>query len=139
VNLVIPKFTMTVEAAWNALWFAATIPLIHRQTQAEGYRFSAPCGEPGARPTSSPDETIAKGVMALRRARAYGPLRGNCLSESLALARWLCRRGIEAEIKFGVRRETSRRETIDAHAWVEVGGKAINNWTDARPYLPLQR
>lgn len=125
-------------AAWDALWFAATVPLIHRKTQVEGYRFHAPRAGTGARPGAPSADTIARGVMALRRARAYGPLRGNCLSESLALARWLSRRGIEAEIKFGVRRATSSRDAIDAHAWVEVNGKAINNWTEARPYLPLQ-
>lgn len=59
----------------------------------------------------------------LKLTSMYGPYRGTCLSRSLALWWLLRRRGIETELRFGVRRQHNR---IQAHAWVECQGRPLN-------------
>lgn len=54
-------------------------------------------------------------------AAAFYPRRALCLEQSLALFVLLRRRGIAAELKVGV-----QPLPFSAHAWVEVGGVAIN-------------
>lgn len=73
---------------------------------------------------------------AVRRAAVNGPFRGNCLSRSLALL-WLLRnRGIEADLRLGVRTSEGR---LEAHAWVEKNGMPINDSVNiARQYSPLE-
>jgi len=48
---------------------------------------------------------------------------GKCLSRSIALYAVLRRYGIDAEIRIGAR---SVRNTITAHAWVEIDGRPVN-------------
>ncbi len=52
------------------------------------------------------------------------PTNALCLQRSLALLWLLRRRGIGAELKIGVRRTDGQ---LQAHAWVEVGGVAVND------------
>jgi hypothetical protein len=52
------------------------------------------------------------------------PWRTRCLERSLALAALLRRRGIPAELRLGVR---GAGASMEAHAWVEVLGGAIND------------
>lgn len=51
----------------------------------------------------------------------------NCLPQSLVLWWWLCREGFEAELRIGVRKAG---QTMEAHAWVELFGQALNNQAD---------
>jgi hypothetical protein len=61
----------------------------------------------------------------------------NCLVEALTLWWLLRRRGIESEIRIGVRREP---RGLDAHAWVECGGGIVLDEADASaPFAPLVR
>jgi len=70
--------------------------------------------------TGRSPETIARMV---RIAAAHGPYRAKCLEQSLVL-RWLLQRqGIDARIVFGARKEDQQ---MQAHAWVEVNGVALN-------------
>jgi hypothetical protein len=65
----------------------------------------------------------ADSVRAVRRARSYGPFRGNCLSQSLALL-WLLRRsGHDGELRIGVKSDAGR---LLSHAWVELDGETID-------------
>lgn len=58
-----------------------------------------------------------------------------CLQRSVALCLWLERKGISPQIKIGVSREKS---TLNAHAWVEYGGRVINDRPDvSRFFVPL--
>jgi hypothetical protein len=50
-------------------------------------------------------------------------IRVPCLARSLALARILARRGVDAEVRVGVRPEPGG---LAAHAWVEWRGRALN-------------
>lgn len=58
---------------------------------------------------------------------AHGLLTANCLERSLALCWLLHRRGIDAELRLGVRRDP---EDLAAHAWVEIGGRALDPSSD---------
>jgi hypothetical protein len=52
----------------------------------------------------------------------------NCLERSLTL-RWLLRRrGIVADLRIGVRKES---ETFEAHAWIELKGIVLNDADEA--------
>ena len=62
-------------------------------------------------------KTIARMVSIAAR---YGPYRANCLKQSMVLWWLLGRRGLESEIRFGVRKEPD--EEFGAHAWVEYEG-----------------
>jgi hypothetical protein len=88
----------------------------------------APRGH-GARPNDSPDEAqVANDIAAGRRlsainASVLGHLPGDsrCLIRSLVLLRLLCARGVAAKLVLAVRRESE-----EAHAWVEVAGIAVS-------------
>jgi hypothetical protein len=62
------------------------------------------------------DETARHLVLAA----AFYPRRALCLEQSLALYVLLRRRGVAAELKIGV-----QPLPFQAHAWVEVGGRAL--------------
>jgi Transglutaminase-like superfamily len=61
----------------------------------------------------------------------------NCLEQSLALWWLLQRRGIAAELRIGARKEDGR---FEAHAWVEIGGVAVNETGAAHlHFVPFRR
>lgn len=51
------------------------------------------------------------------------PLASTCLARSLVLARLLRSRGLQAELRVGVKAPAG--SLLDAHAWVEHGGTAL--------------
>jgi hypothetical protein len=62
-------------------------------------------------------------------------VRGNCLSRSIALWWLLRRRGIPAQLRIGARKIGDQ---LEAHAWVEVAGRAINDSDDVQTrYAPF--
>lgn len=64
---------------------------------------------------------------AVRRAARWGVHAGNCLSQSLALAWLLRRRGLAAELRLGARRSGG---DLQAHAWVVHDGCVVNDTPD---------
>jgi len=71
------------------------------------------------------DATDAEAAFIARgyaRARTYIPARKLCVPDSLALARSLWRRGIDADVFFGV-----RLHPFMAHAWVQRGGLLLSD------------
>jgi hypothetical protein len=59
-----------------------------------------------------------------------------CLTRAIALARILGRRGVRTDVRLGVRQIDGR---LDAHAWVELDGRALNDdETHVRQYAPLE-
>ena len=62
-------------------------------------------------------KVIARMVFIAAR---YGPYRANCLKQSMVLWWLLGRRGLESEIRFGIRK--GLEEEFGAHAWVEYEG-----------------
>ena len=79
----------------------------------------------GRRPALEPT-AIAKLVnIAARR----GAWRVGCLRESMTLW-WLLRRGgIDGNLRVGVR---GRQDDLEAHAWVELDGRPLNDRRDVR-------
>jgi transglutaminase superfamily protein len=64
-----------------------------------------------------------------------GIVRGNCLSRSIALCWLLRRRGIPAQLRIGARKIGNQ---LEAHAWVEVAGRAVNDSDDVQTrYAPF--
>src|SRR5262249_37373421 len=72
---------------------------------------------------SSDGEPIAIPVRMVRAAARHGFPSASCLEESLALWWLLARQGIASELRIGVRKDAER---IEAHAWVERDGAALN-------------
>ena len=69
---------------------------------------------------------VARMVEAAAR---RGPYRATCLPRSLALWWLLRRRGIDGDLRIGVRKEPGR---FEAHAWVELRGVVLNDRDDVR-------
>lgn len=68
------------------------------------------------------------------RARRYVPIEPTCLLDSLSLLRFLSRRGLSANIVFGV---TS--EPFAAHCWVQAGDIVLNETlSDANAHTPIR-
>lgn len=71
----------------------------------------------------------------LDAASRRGIVRGNCLSRSIALWWLLRRRGIPAQLRIGARKIGNQ---LEAHAWIEVAGHAINDSEDVQTrYAPF--
>jgi len=77
-------------------------------------------------------KAIAKLVEIASR---YGLYKPNCLQKSLLLWWFLQRRGLESELRIGVR----KKETLlEAHAWVEFQGWILNDRSDVdRQFAPF--
>jgi hypothetical protein len=62
-------------------------------------------------------------------AARHGPYRATCLPRSLVLWWLLRRRGIDGQLRIGVRKEAGR---FEAHAWTEFRGTVLNDGEDVR-------
>lgn len=91
------------------------------------------------RPGSAAPQEPSAGVERLGRwvdaAARYHPLRTRCLHRSLALKWMLAGRGIDADLRIGVRREG---EELAAHAWLERDGVRLGSTgRTAEAFAPL--
>lgn len=63
--------------------------------------------------------------------------RTSCLEQSLVLCRILRRRGMNAGLRIGARKEASR---FEAHAWVEMVGNVVaSGGTEHLHFMPFER
>lgn len=66
-------------------------------------------------------------ISAVRRSQALARratgIEGSCLVRSLTLWVLLLRRGVETDLRLGIRKKEGRTE---GHAWIEWAGKALN-------------
>jgi hypothetical protein len=82
-------------------------------------------------------------VSSVNKASRFSPWPSSCLQQSLTLGWLLRRRGIDSQLRIGVRKAAGR---FEAHAWVEHGGVVLYDpgGTDggyvpfARPITPLE-
>lgn len=84
--------------------------------------------------TTTSENLRARGPSAVDSAQAITRLEGsaarslffrtNCLEQSLVLGWLLRRRGMDAEIRIGARKEAGR---FEAHAWVELNGMVLSD------------
>jgi hypothetical protein len=126
------RFSELDTAARGVFLRAATLlPLISASLRLRGFRKtqlslqrrssvrSAPCGD-----ALAAARLIARMVRAAVRSGLRHP---TCLEEALTLCWLLARRGIASELRVGVRKSGERME---AHAWVECHGGALNEPED---------
>jgi hypothetical protein len=85
----------------------------------------------GRRPVRKPtaDEINAAEDLATLAGIAgrRGPVSASCLRQALVVRAWLRRRGLDAQLKIGVKKNG---DAMDAHAWVELAGIPL-----AQPHL----
>jgi hypothetical protein len=105
----------------------------------------------GTRPATLSDlDEEARLAMARETAYAvavavkFGPWRPRCLLRSVALARFLGRKGIPCELRIGLPAGQSALTSggkldFTAHAWVECGGVVLNDHEDvAAEFTPFE-
>lgn len=82
--------------------------------------------------SGSEDETAAA-ARRFRAARRLIPIRPNCLLDSLALSRFLARRGLPAALVFGV-----KLDPFAAHCWLQTADAIVNDGADSiTPFTPI--
>ncbi|NJL81868.1 MAG: lasso peptide biosynthesis B2 protein [Chloroflexaceae bacterium] len=81
-----------------------------------------------APPIQTVDETGARAIARQCQLAARYTRTGNCLQRSLVLHCLLRSRGIESELRLGVRRASAQ---FQAHAWVESGDAVLNDTPEA--------
>lgn len=74
--------------------------------------------------TPGQQRVVAEGVRLVDIASRYPFRWALCLPRSLALLWWLKARGIQADLRIGVRKEGLE---LIAHAWVEYQGRVLND------------
>jgi hypothetical protein len=90
-----------------------------------------------SRPCASDDDDgeAARVAQGFADARIFLPVKQLCVPESLALARLLWRRGIDADVYFGV-----RLAPFMAHAWVQRGDMLLSDTLNTvGEYTPVFR
>jgi hypothetical protein len=120
-----------LPAVGAALWLIG-----FNRTRALLDRSSEPARKPGTGSGSpEPHDTARRIARLVAIAASRGAYRANCLRQSLAL-RWLLkRRGIDTELRIGVRKEGN---ALRAHAWVEHEGSPVGQGPlDHSPYPEL--
>jgi hypothetical protein len=90
-------------------------------------------GDKGAWAAAAPVAERANAVGQFRAARRYVPAAPNCLYDSLALCRFLRRRGIGATLVIGV-----KLHPFAAHCWLQDGEEVLNDSLGAaRDFEPI--
>ena len=112
---------------WRA---AILLPLVRASLRIRGYnqtysslqkRLRSDVPAPLAQFTMQ--EEARKTCRMVHAAMRYSPLKFTCLEESLTLWFLLRKQGICSRLRIGVRKTN---EKFEAHAWVELAGKALN-------------
>jgi hypothetical protein len=86
----------------------------------------------GTNKALSQDEMKRIGMQVNRAAR-YGLITDTCLTRSLLLGWLLRRKGIDTQLRIGVR---IIKGVFEAHAWVEFAGNPINDRSDIADQFP---
>ncbi|MDQ2702085.1 MAG: lasso peptide biosynthesis B2 protein [Pseudomonadota bacterium] len=72
-------------------------------------------------PDTEAERALLRATHLFLRARPYVPIEPCCLPDSLALTRFLARRGLHSRMVFGV-----TCEPFSAHCWLQAGDIALN-------------
>jgi len=82
----------------------------------------------------APEDNLLQASGQFARARRYVPIEPTCLLDSLSLLRFLSRRGLSANLVFGV-----TPEPFAAHCWVQAGDMVLNETlSDAHAHTPIR-
>lgn len=110
----------------------AWLPWIALQLRLRGFEAVHRASRPAAaRHADAPDPRATARLVGI--AARHGLVRGNCLSQSLALKRLLDRQGIPSELRIGARRAGA---ALEAHAWIEHEGRPLNDGADVAARFP---
>lgn len=83
---------------------------------------------------AAPEDNLLQATGQFARARRYVPIEPICLLDSLSLLRFLSRRGLSANIVFGV-----TPDPFAAHCWVQAGDIVLNETlSDAHAHTPIR-
>lgn len=111
---------MLSEAWWGLLWFKFLLAFLPqsrlRSLVGERERSCRRRSRDGHEEEEGPE--LARWVEVAAR---HHLISTTCLVRSLCLYRMMSRRGCEARLRFGVRREDDADRPLVAHAWVEDG------------------
>jgi transglutaminase-like putative cysteine protease len=97
--------------------FHATSRMFGMRRAVRAARRRVPCAPDITAEPAIIDETARRVALA----GAFYPARALCLEQSLALCALLRARGVAAELRIGV-----QSRPFQAHAWVEAGGRVVN-------------
>ena len=135
--------------AWSERWllfqalFLLTVTAVSlrllgfRRWQAVLARFTPARGVSASRPADALVQQGCAAARIMKMAAARGPCRTNCLQQSLVLWWLLRRRGIDADLRIGVRKEAGQ---FEAHAWVELAGVVLSDDMDVyQRFTPFNR
>lgn len=101
--------------------------------KASAYR-DRKTGAHGNATSAAAERKLLKANGQFARARRYVPIEPVCLLDSLSLLRFLSRRGLPANIVFGV-----TPEPFAAHCWVQAGDMVLNETLfDTHAYTPIR-
>jgi hypothetical protein len=85
-------------------------------------------------------ENIREAVFLARETRRIAgrlPIHCDCLVQSVALMGMLKRRGLQAHLRFGVRKDGKTEDSPFAHAWVEYGEYVILDTGNRNEFVPF--
>jgi hypothetical protein len=85
-------------------------------------------------PTKQTRANVRRTAQMVAVACRRHPLRSNCLPRTIVLWSLLRRRGIDADVRIGVRRDTEG--AVKAHAWLEWNGEVLNDAADVATQYP---
>jgi len=125
---------------WVLLQALFLLPLVVLGLRLKGFKRiqSTLASQLPAGDVSTGNNTLSQAHMIARMvsvASEHGFCTATCLPQSLLLSWFLKRRGITADLCFGVNKTETQ---LEAHAWVEVRGIPINDTEDVRErYTPL--
>ena len=121
------------ELSWTERWLLSQaivlLPAVHVIVPLTGVAGMLRIAEGGIRNSQSAVRNPQSVARMVRLAAERGPHRAQCLSQSLVLSWLLRRRGFDAKVCFGARKEAQQ---LQAHAWVEINGSPLNEGSD--PY-----
>lgn len=82
----------------------------------------------------TPENDVLHAALRFIHARRYVPIEPTCLLDSLALLRFLSRRGFSANLVFAV-----TPEPFAAHCWIQSGDAVLNETlSDANAHTPIR-
>jgi Transglutaminase-like superfamily len=135
----LPKFLqLSTYERWVLFQALLLLPLCAVVLRLRGVRCLVPAlGE--SLPTAfNPERGIAlQHARAIARmvalAARLGPYRANCLKRSVVTYWLLRRRGVDCDLRIGVRKESNQ---IEAHAWIECLGQPLSERVDIHERFP---
>lgn len=105
------------------------LPVVSLRLKLRGFQSTQAALQKTLTPANAPKESDILNMRAALTARMvnaadrHGLVHSTCLAKSLTLWWLLGRQGIASQLRIGIRKD---REKLEAHAWVECEGIALN-------------